>query len=412
MTAPDATAPGRGTRLPAPAAPVGLLVAVLLVAANLRATLTGVGTLLPDIERGSGLSSTWGGLLNTLPLLTFAATSPLVARASHRYGTAKLLAGSLAVLACGTVIRSLPSDIALFAGTAVLSAAIACGNVLLPAVIRRHVPGPRIHTVSALYVTVMGLVAAVSSGISVPVAHALPGGWHTGLAWGIVFAVAALPVWLLRTRGDTPAASTGAAPAPTPWRSALAWKVSFFMGLQSFGFYTIIAWLPSILARQGMSSTAAGWMLFYYQVVALTAGLVVPLATRGRPDQRFTAAGASLLVAAGFLLLLVPAVTVVACTLLGLGGGACLVLALGFQSQRAGGPGQAAALAGMAQSIGYLVAATGPLLLGALHDGTGGWTVPLVLLAAVSLAMAAAGHGAGRDRRVPAPEAAPESGTR
>ncbi|MEW2546319.1 MFS transporter [Streptomyces sp. NPDC047002] len=395
----DAPAPGRD-RLPAPAAPVGLLVAILLVAANLRATLTGVGTLLPDIERGSGLGSTWGGLLNTLPLLTFAATSPLVARASHRYGTAKLLASSLAVLACGTAVRSLPSDIALFAGTVVLSAAIACGNVLLPAVIRRHVPGPRIPTVSALYVTVMGLVAAVSSGISVPLAHALPGSWHTGLAWGIVFAVAALPVWLLRTRGDAPAASTGVTPAPTPWRSALAWKVSLFMGLQSFGFYTIIAWLPSILARQGMSGTAAGWTLFYYQIVALTAGLLVPLATRGRPDQRLTAAGASLIVAAGFLLLLVPALTVVACTLLGLGGGACLVLALSFQSQRAGGPGQAAALAGMAQSIGYLVAAAGPLLLGALHDATGGWTVPLVLLAAVGLAMAAAGHGAGRDRRV------------
>ncbi|MFH8989736.1 MFS transporter [Streptomyces sp. NPDC017940] len=164
---------------------IRLLVAICLVAANLRTSLTGVGTLLPEIERGSGLTASWGGLLSTLPLLTFAATSPLVARASHRFGTARLLVAALGALAVGTVVWSLPSVICLFTGTVVLSAAIAFGNVPLPALIRRNVPAHRIHGVSALYVTVMGVTAAVSSGISAPLSHALPGSWHTALAWGV-----------------------------------------------------------------------------------------------------------------------------------------------------------------------------------------------------------------------------------
>ncbi|MFE3200239.1 CynX/NimT family MFS transporter [Embleya sp. NPDC055664] len=380
---------------------IGLVVAICLVAANLRTSLTGVGTLLPAIEHGSGLTASWGGLLSTLPLLTFAATSPLVARASHRFGSARLLVAALGALTVGTVVRSLPSVICLFAGTVILSAAIAFGNVLLPALIRRSVPAHRIQGVSALYITVMGVTAAVSSGISAPLSHTLPGSWHTALAWGVAFSVAAFFVWLPRMRGDKPQTDAGVTRSPVPWRSRLAWQVSMFMGLQSLAFYTAVAWLPSILIHHGAGSTTAGWMLFYYQLMSLASGSLLPLFTRGRRDQRRTAAGGSIVLAAGFVVLLcAPALSVVACTLLGLGGGVCLVLALTFQSQRAGSAGEVAALAGMAQSIGYLVAASGPLLLGILHDATNSWTLPLVVLIVLCVAMAGAGYGAGRDRQV------------
>ncbi|MBD0671962.1 CynX/NimT family MFS transporter [Streptomyces sp. CBMA156] len=384
-----------------PAVSVGLVVAICLVAANLRTGLTGVGTLLPAIERDSGLSASWGGLLSTLPLLTFAATSPLVARASHRFGNARLLVAALGALTVGTVVRSLPSVVCLFAGTVVLSAAIAFGNVLLPALIRRNVPAHRIRGVSALYVTVMGLTAAVSSGVSAPLSHAVPGSWHTALAWGTAFTVAAFLAWLPRMRHDRPEAGTGGSRAAVPWRSGLAWQVSLYMGLQSLAFYTAVAWLPSILISRGAAGGTVGWTLFSYQVVALAAGSVLPLLTRGRHDQRWTAAGASVVMAAGFAVLLsAPGLTAVACALLGLGSGVCLVLALSFQSERAGSAGEAAALAGMAQSVGYLVAAAGPLLLGILHDATDSWTLPLVVLVVLSTVMAGVGYGAGQDRQV------------
>ncbi|MEN2416939.1 hypothetical protein AABB02_02395 [Streptomyces rimosus] len=103
----------------------------------------------------------------------------------------------------------------------------------------------------------------------------------------------------------------------------------------------------------------------------------------------------------GFAVLVsAPALSILACTLLGLGGGACLVLALTIQSERADSSGEAAAPTGMAQSVGYLVPAAGPLPLGILHDSTGSWTLPLVVLVALSAARAAAGYGAGRNRLV------------
>ena len=413
------------TAVPNPAAlTTSLLIAIVLAAANLRGGITGVGPLLPTVEHATGLSETWGGLLVTLPLLTFAATSPLAGRAARRHGAPRVLALSLPVLAAGLVVRSLPGIAFLFGGTVVIAAAIAVGNVLLPPIVRATVPKARVGQVTSLYVTAMGLVAAISSGVSVPLADVLPGGWRTALGCWAVLAVLAIPAWLphLSRKPDvapgpeaspeaSPEAGPGAVPAKTPslWRSALAWQVSLFMGLQSLGFYSTISWLPSIVHDHGTSAATAGWELFLFQAVGLLASVTLPLLTRRSPDQRLLAAAASVLTAAGFALLAVaPGLAVVTCVLTGFGGGATLVLALTFQGQRAAPGPQAAALAAMAQSVGYLVAAIGPLLLGALHGFTGGWAVPLTLLAALAAVQAVVGIGAGRDLTVtsPPPDAA------
>jgi CP family cyanate transporter-like MFS transporter len=414
-----------GTAPPHPAAlTTSLFIAIILVAANLRAGLTGVGPLLPAIEHATGLSETWGGLLVTLPLLTFAATSPLAGRSARRRGAPRILALSLPLLAVGLVVRSLPGTVFLFAGTVVIAAAIAVGNVLLPPVVRSTVPEHRIGQVTGAYVTAMGLVAAISSGVSVPLADVFPGGWRSALGCWALLVMVAIPAWLPHLRRGSGAGAGATTPAPvpapaqdasphspkpaaTPWRSSLAWQVSLFMGLQSLGFYATISWLPSIVHDHGTPTAAAGWELFLFQAVGLLASGTLPLLTRRRVDQRLLAATASILTAAGFALLAIaPGLAVVTCVLTGFGSGATLVLALTFQGQRAAHGPQAAALAAMAQSVGYLVAAIGPLLLGALHGATNGWTVPVTLLAATACVQAVIGVGAGRDLKwAPAPDA-------
>lgn len=401
------------TAAPNPAAlTTSLLIAIILVAANLRAGLTGVGPLLPSIEHSTGLSDAWGGLLLTLPLLTFAATSPLAGRAARRHGARRVLALSLPLLAVGLVVRSLPGTVFLFGGTVVIAAAIAVGNVLLPPVVRGSVPEHRIGQVTGVYVTAMGLVAAISSGVSVPLADVLPGGWRSALGCWAVLAVLAFPAWLPHLRRSAPPKAEAAEkepkapkspPAKTPslWRSVLAWQVSLFMGLQSLGFYATIAWLPSIVHDHGTPAATAGWELFLYQAVGLLASITLPLLTRRRLDQRLLAATASALGAAGFALLAIaPSLAVLTCVLNGFGSGATLVLALTFQGQRAAKGPQTAALAAMAQTVGYTVAAIGPLLLGALHGATSGWALPLTLLAGLACVQAVIGFGAGRDLTV------------
>ncbi|MCX4966920.1 MFS transporter [Streptomyces sp. NBC_00654] len=381
-----------------------LLVGILLIAANLRAPLTGVGSVLPMIEHDTGLSSTAAGLLNALPLLAFAATSPLVGRSAQRHGTERVLWIALLVLTAGIVLRSLPGVVTLFAGTVIMAAAIAYGNVLLPSLVKSTVPERRIAAVTGLYVTVMGLIAAVSSGVSVPLADHLPGGWHTALGCWAVLALLGVLAWAPQLARRRPVTSTapGAEQGHTLWRYPLAWQVSAFMGLQSLGFYTTIAWLPSIVHDHGASEGAAGWQLFLLQVTGLASSSTVPILARQLTDQRLLAVSGSLMCATGYLgLLLAPEMATAWSVLIGLGGGACLVLALTFQGQRAADASQAAALSGMAQSVGYLLAAVGPLLFGSVHDLAGGWTVPLGLLVALTLVQGLFGLGAGRAVRLP-----------
>jgi CP family cyanate transporter-like MFS transporter len=375
--------------------PSGLLLAgILLVAANLRASLTAIGPLLSPISQRFGLSGTEAGLLTTLPLLAFAACSPLAPRVSRRLGPERTLLWALLVLAAGIVLRSLPRAAALFGGTLVLGAAIAVANVLLPAVVKHRFPA-RMSLVTGLYVGTMGLVGAAASGTAVPLAQALPAGWPAALAcWaGLVLLGAGL--WA----GCGHPANTSADPAPAalPWRSPLAWCVTAYMGLQSFGFYVVVAWLPTLLESRGTIAHAAGWLLSAYQLAGLVTSFLLPLVVDRMAGQRLVACAAALCCGIAYAgLLLAPALATVWALVAGLGSGGCVVLALSFMALRAGDPRSAAALSAMAQSIGYLMAAAGPLLFGLLHNATGSRTSSLLILVASALALAAAGLGAGR----------------
>ncbi|WP_334026888.1 MFS transporter [Nocardia terpenica] len=357
---------------------LGFVVAIVCVGVTLRSGLTGVGSLLPAIAAGTGLSAAWCGVLTALPLLTFAAVSPLAARAV-RVGPGRLLGPALAGVAAGLLLRSVPGVPLLFAGTVILSAAIAFANVLLPALVRAQVPGPRIVTATARYVTAMTAAAATASGIAVPLATVLPGGWRTSLACWAIPAVLAALIWSRHRRREPPAA-VAPVRAPLPWRSALAWRVSLFTGLQMLGFYATIAWLPSILHDQGISARDSGFALFAFQILGLLAANAVPL-LRTRATPRTLAISASLLDAAGFLLLAcAPKLAAVSVLTIGIGAGICLVLSLSLQSEHAPDAPHAAALAAMSQSIGYLIAAIGPSLLGLLHTLTTTWPPALLLL--------------------------------
>ena len=382
--------------------PLGVFVGVVLVGANLRASLTGIGALLPLIQHDTGLDSTAAGLIAALPLLGFAATSPLVRPAVRMLGGGRLLILALGVMVVGTALRSVPGTVSLFLGTVVLAIGIAVCNVLLPSIVKASVAPAQIGRVTGLYVTVMGAVAAVSSGIAVPLADILPGGWRSSLAvWAILAVVALIVVVSSRFASTVPAERGPQASGASVrvWRSGLAWQVSLFMGLQSIVFYTMISWLPSIVAASGTDAGTAGWQLFAFQIAGLATSSIVPILTRHHRDHRAVAAAASLLCAVGFaMLLLDPQAAWIAALLIGFGGGACIVLALSFQTLRAPDAAAAGALAGMAQTVGYLLAAAAPFVLGAIHDLTQSWTAPLLLLVVLGVLQAVTALGAGRDR--------------
>ncbi|RZQ60151.1 CynX/NimT family MFS transporter [Amycolatopsis suaedae] len=367
-----------------------LVWALLVVAANLRPALTGVGPVLDRVQAELGLTPAVAGLLNTLPLLAFAVVSPAVPWLAARWGPERLLTAALVVLTLGIGLRW----VALFAGTVLIGAGIAVGNVLLPSLIKRDFP-TRIGLLTSAYATVMGGVAAVASGVAVPVSEVAPGGWHTALGCWIVLALVAVALWLPRSRA--PRAPGTVRGHRLPWGSGLAWAVTAFMGLQSLGFYVAVTWLPTVFQDSGVSAAAAGWLLFLFQAVAVLTSLAVAPALRRARDQRGVATVCSAVVLAGYAgLLAVPEWALLWSVVLGLGGGACLVLALAFLSLRAPDPAAAGALSAMAQSVGYLLAAAGPVLFGLLHTAGSGWTAPIVLMCVTAAGQLVVGLVAGR----------------
>jgi MFS transporter, CP family, cyanate transporter len=357
---------------------------LLVVAANLRPSLTGVGPLLDRVQAGLGLSPAVAGLLNTLPLLAFAVISPVVPRMAARSGPERLLGGALVVLTLGIAIRWVPATVSLFAGTVLIGAGIAVGNVLLPSLIKRDFP-TKVGLLTSAYATVMGGVAAVASGVAVPISQVAPGGWYTALGCWIVLALVAIVLWLPQLRTPRPVSTTVRGGHRLPWGSGLAWAVTAFMGLQSLGFYVIVTWLPQVVGDNGITAATAGWLLFLFQVVAVVTSLLVPAMLRWARDQRALATVNSVIMLAGYIgLLVAPEWALLWTIVLGLGGGACLVLALAFLSLRAQDAAGAGALSAMAQSAGYLLAAVGPVIFGLLHTISSGWHAPLILMCVVA----------------------------
>lgn len=385
---------------------VGLVIAVCLVAANMRPTITAVGPLLDQIGDDTGMATATLGFITAVPLLAWAVVSPLAHDLSRRFGLSRVVLWALVLLMIGTVVRSLPGPTAnLWLGTALIGIALAVANVLMPAAVKRDFPG-RMTMMMAVYTALLGGVGAVSSGVAVPFSRLAEdgAGWRVALLMsGALLLPFAIAAWAWATRGTHPPRTPrGAASRQRTgiWTDRLAWLVAAYMGLQSCTFYMLVTWLAAISTSTGRTEIEAGFDVMFYQLFSLAGSLALPLALRGRA-QRWVPALIPLLGVAGTLgLILAPGAVLVWAAILGLFGGAALAMALTLVAQRARDHDAASALSGMAQSVGYLLAAGGPVAFGAVHAALGGWTGSLLLLLAVAAALIVTGAFVGRDRYV------------
>lgn len=378
-----------------------LIAGILFIASTLRVTFTGAAPLLDAIRADYGLSTAQTGMLTTLPLLAFGLVSPLAAGVGRRLGIERSLLVALVLICLGIGLRSLPSTALLFGGTAIIGCGIALGNVLLPGLIKRDF-SQHVARMTGAYSITMGGAAALGSAMVVPLA--LAGfGWHGALLMLMVFPLLALLVWLPQTRktATAPLTGSGAMHNRGIWRSALAWQVTLFLGINSLVYYVIIGWLPAILQSLGYSEAQAGSLHGLLQLATAAPGLAIPLILHRLKDQRAIAIIVALMCAISACgLWFWPGQAVVWTLVFGFGSGATMILGLTFIGLRANSAHQAAALSGMAQTIGYLLAACGPPLMGKIHDANGDWQIPLLAVALISVVIALFGALAGRDREI------------
>jgi CP family cyanate transporter-like MFS transporter len=385
--------------------PTTALVGILLVSLNMRAALSAVSPLLTDVSARYGLSSTTGGLLTTLPVLLMGTTAPFVPKLVRRFGPERVVLGALGLLSAGVGLRVVSGAWALFAGSMVIGAAIALLNVTMPGLVKRDFPD-RAATMTGVYSTAMIVGATLAAALSVPMEHAF-GGWRGSMASWSVLALFAALVWLPQVR--RPAASSASASGPRAaagarmtglWKHPLAWQLALYMGMMSLLSYTLIAWLPTILTDQGMDRGTAGAVFAFCNLVQVGGAFLVPLAAGRMTSQRTLVAlmvGCNVAGISGLILAPVGGAWLWA-VLLGIAQGGGFGLAMALIVLRSGGAAVASQLSGMAQMVGYFIAAAGPVGFGALHQVTGGWVLPLALLLGCCAVALVAGLGAGRAR--------------
>lgn len=376
---------------------------VLLIAVNLRVAFVSVGPVLSDIGAEFGWGGGTAGLLTGLPLICFAVFSPVAPGVAHRLGLDRALWLSLLLLAAGILGRSVPAEAAVWSGTVLIGTGIAFLNVLLPSLVKRDVPS-RVSQVTGMYTAVQGAVSAAGAAVVVPVAQATAYGWRLALGVWVGLALIALAILLpwLRSRNPVAAEAEGrAGDFRSPWGSALGWHVTLFMGLQSLAFFVLVAWLPGIEREQGIPAATSGVHTSVFLLVGVLASLAAGAVLHRAADQRPVALGSSILAFCAYAgLAVAPQLSLLWVVVGAAGCGSLIVIALSLFSLRTGNHRQAASLSGMAQSVGYAIAAAGPVAFGALRDLSGSWTLPLAVTAALMLVLCVTAVLSGRNRLI------------
>lgn len=381
-----------------------LILGIIFLSSTLRAPLTSVGPIITYIRDGLSISNVLAGFITTIPLIAFAFISPLSPKIARRLGMEQTLFFAILLLAIGIIVRSLGTTYFLLIGTSIIGIAIAFGNVLIPSFIKLKFP-LQVGLLTGIFTVSMNLSAGLGAGISYPIADGTTFGWQGALGCWVILTAVACIVWIpqLKTKKQIELSSPSETGTTTSiLRSPLTWSVTLSMGLQSLIFYTSAAWIPAILQSHGMDAELSGWMLSIMQFSQLPMTFLIPIIAGRIKDQRILVALFTVLYLIGFVGLIMDPVslTILWMIFLGLGGGASFGLVMMFFSLRSRTPMEAADLSGVAQSVGYLLAAVGPVFFGFIHDETGSWHTPLILFIVTVALLFVAGMHAGRDRFV------------
>ncbi|MFE7396427.1 CynX/NimT family MFS transporter [Streptomyces sp. NPDC057557] len=381
-------------------------IGLVLTAFNLRPAITSLGALLEEVQDGLHMSGSVAGVLTSVPPLCFAVFGIMAPRLARRFGPGAVVCTGMIAITAGLVIRPLVGGtVGFLAASALALMGIAVSNVLMPVIVKRWFPD-RVGSMTGLYSMALALGTSLAAAVTVPMTHALGGSWKAGLGiWAVLAAAAILPwIPLVRDRRGTPGQSAAHhrdVPTLKITRSRTAWGLACFFGLQATAAYITMGWMPQIFRDAGVSAGTAGVLLAVTMAMGVPLAFVIPgVATRMKTQGPMVV----LLGTCGLIgyagLYLAPAGGAWAWALL-LGISNCAFpLALTMIGMRSRSGAGVVRLSAFAQSTGYLISIPGPLLVGVLHQHSGGWGLPIALMAGLMVPQMVAGILAGRDRTI------------
>ncbi|MER6774189.1 MFS transporter [Streptomyces bacillaris] len=429
-----------------------IAVGLVLAALNLRPAITSLGALLEEVREGLHMSGSVAGVLTSVPPLCFALFGVMAPRLARRFGAGTVVCAGMAAIAAGLVIRPyIGSTAGFLAASALALMGIAVSNILMPVIVKRWFPD-RVGTMTGLYSMALALGTALAAAVTVPLTGALGGNWQSGLAvWAVLAALAVLP-WIVLVRDRTPApgqpaavrpgrgsgaasasgaasgsaegsgpasasasgaasgsasasgaadARSSEAPALRITRSRTAWGLACFFGLQATAAYITMGWMPQIFRDAGVPAGTAGVLLAVTMAMGVPLAFVIPRVAGRLRQQGPIVVVLGLCGLIGYTgLYLAPAAGAWAWALL-LGVANCAFpLALTMIGMRSRTGAGVVRLSAFAQSTGYLLSIPGPLLVGVLYQHSGGWGLPIALMAGLMIPQMVAGVLAGRDRTI------------
>lgn len=389
-----------------------IILGIIALALNLRGPIIAPTAVLADLQADTGLNAIGAGLLTGVPVLIFALATPLATRAIGRFGAELTVVACLSGVLAGTVLRSVGPGWLVLTGTGLIGIAITLGNIVVPVIIRREVPQERVSLTTGLYSATMNVGSMITLVATAPLAAAV--GWRWAIALWAVLAVLALGVWLVilrrrgvgaggrpereagLTTGEVPAVQA-AEPAPSPRLRRVVWLLVITFSAQSGAYYGITTWLPSILSdERGLNASQAGATASLFQVAAIVGAFGVPVLAARTRSWVPMAAVAVLWISLPLGMVLAPGGYAVWAITGGAAQGGGFTAIFSIVAHMARSDRQAASASATVQTGGYLSATLVPPVAGWLHTVTGGWTVPLVLLCAITVVFALAGLAASR----------------
>lgn len=368
-----------------------IVLAMVFVASTLRAPLTAVGPVIDQIKDALSINNSVAGILTTIPLLIFGIVSPFVSKVSSRLTMSKTVFLSTILVIIALIVRVSGGFPIFILGTVLLGIGIAFGNVVLPSYVKWKFP-LQIGLMTGLYSGTMNFTAGLGGGLSYPLSEA--GTYRLSLDFWLVFAIIAIILWVPQMLSGTKQEKAMLEQAAKEEkklfkisRSKLAWTVAFMMGFQSMIFYTVVAWVPSILVDRGVDASTAGYLLMLNQFAQVPMTFIFPILASRMKNQKLLVTIVSAFFIIGFALFFSQSFTllIIGMILAGFGMGSGFSLCMTFFSIRARTSDGSIALSGFGQSIGYFIAAIGPFLIGLLHDVTGGWISGIISLVAMGV---------------------------
>ncbi|MDN5907205.1 MAG: MFS transporter [Staphylococcus equorum] len=375
-----------------------LFIGILLVGANLRAPITSIGVALPDIKMDLAMSNSAVSVITVVPLLAFSVISLFAARTSNKMGLEKTIFLALCLIFIGVLVRSITDISWLYIGTVLIGIGIGFGNVLAPAMIKAKFP-LHIGIMTGYYTVVMNVFGGLSSYGTAPLVKAF--NYNISISVIGIITLITIIIWSFQLKGTQETATALPRKSVNVWKSPLAWQITILMGGQSLIFYSLINWLPAYLSHSGMSINEAGAYLSIMQIAIIPFTFITPIfATKMKSQFLLTFITGICFIAGVTIMLVVPHLAIISTILIGVAGGLAFGLVNTFFSLRTEHIQTSAKLSGMAQAVGYLVAAIGPLLFGILHDMTGKWTASLSILLITAIVITLFGSQAGRNRTI------------